>query len=476
MRDLTSFFKELYYLRISIFVFLRVIFIILCLFCSANLFPQGDRFRKGEIIDSIWIDDKLEESFSFYMPKSYEPTKPTPVIFIFEPLARGKTGIDPFISVADTYGYLLICSNNTKNGPFEQNYPIVDRLFAKVFTSLKLDPKRVYTAGFSGGGRLASSIALKTNQIQGVVSCGAAYTVNSGGLPTTQSFSYATIIGEEDMNYYELTFTHKYLTKTKLSYEVFTPDINHRWPTRDQILMAFDWMQLEAYKNLLLPVDSTITKHIYNKYYHQAQLKEKDQRLLATSNEYRRILNNFRRYYQLDTIQEKLKQLEESKAFKSQKKKNESLLATELVITDELLDRFNVDINKKSYHLGWWENRIDKLKKKRGSDSQMETTMYNRVLYKIFAHAIETANYDSSIKNINQKMFCYDICILIYPAYALPYIKQIENAVELEKPDLAIDYLEKLLNTGFDEKERLLKNESIKTLQNMDGFKKLLTK
>jgi len=422
------------------------------------------------------VDKKIGESFSFYMPRSYEPSKATPIIFIFEPMARGSTGIDPFISTADTYGYLLVCSNNTKNGPFEGNYAIIDRLFAKVFTSLKLDPKRVYTSGFSGGGRLASSIALKTDQIQGVVSCGAAFTINSGGLPTTQNFSYATIIGEQDMNYYELTFTHKYLNKTKLPYEVFTPDINHRWPTRDQILMAFDWMQLEAYKKLLLPVDPTVTKQIYNKYYQQAQLEEKDQRLLAASNEYRRVLNNFKRYYQMDTIQEKLQNLEESKAYKSEKKKNESLLETELALTDELFDRFNTDINKKSYHLGWWENRIEKLKKKMESDSHMEQTMYKRLLYKVFAHAIETVNHDPSIKNIEQKMFCYDICMLIYPSYALPYIKQIENAVAMKKPDLGLDYLEKLLNTGFDEKERLLKNESIMTLENMDRFKKLMTK
>ncbi len=110
------------------------------------------------------------------------------------------------------------------------------------------------------------------------------------------------------------------------------------------------------------------------------------------------------------------------------------------------------------------------------SDSHMEQTMYRRLLYKVFAHAIETVNHDPSIKNIAQKMFCYDICILIYPSYALPYIKQIENAVAMEKSDLGLDYLEKLLNTGFDEQEGLLKNESIKALENMDRFKKLMTK
>ncbi len=454
---------------------MRAFFSILIFFFCANLFSQGDRFEKGKIIDTIWVDKKLGESFSFYMPKSYEPAKPTPVIFIFEPLARGKTGIDPFISSAETYGYLLICSNNTKNGPFEQNYDIVDRLFSKVFTSLKLDPKRVYTSGFSGGARLASSIAIKTNQIQGVVSCGAAYTVNFGELPTTQSFSYATIMGEADMNFYELIFTRKYLVKTQLPFEIFTPDINHSWPTQDQILLAFDWLQLEAYKNLLLPVDSAITKNIYHKFYDQARTKEKDNRLLSAANEYRRILHNFKRYYQLDTIEKRLNYLTQSSAYKSQKKKNETLLETEILLTEELLDRFSLDINKRSYHLGWWENRIEKLKKKTVSDSPMEQTMYNRLLYKIFAHAIETANHDSSIKNINQKIFCYDICILINPKYALPYIKKIENAVQIGEPDLALDYLEKLLDTGYDNKELLQNNVSLKTLENNDRFKKLMS-
>ncbi len=62
-------------------------------------------------------------------------------------------------------------------------------------------------------------------------------------------------MGEADMNFYELIFTRKYLVKTQLPFEIFTPDINHSCPTQDQILLAFDWLQLEAYKNLLLPVD-----------------------------------------------------------------------------------------------------------------------------------------------------------------------------------------------------------------------------
>ena len=276
------------------------------------------------------------------------------------------------------------------------------------------------------------------------------------------------------MNYYELTFTRKYLSRTQISHEVFVPAIDHRWPDQDQILLAFDWMQMEAYKKLLLPVDSTVTKNIYTKFYHQAKTKEKEHRLLSSVNEYKRIRQNFKRYYQLDSIENILHDLTQSKAYRAQQKENTSLLESEVMQTEELFDRFSIDMNKKSYQMGWWQNRIVKLQKKANSDSHLEQIMYKRLLYKIFAHAIETAGYESNKLSISQKMFCYDVCIEVYPSYGYPYIKQIEQCVILGKPEAALDYLERLLESGFDKKELLLNNESVKSLENNERFQKLI--
>lgn len=429
---------------------------------------------KGTMVDSIWVDTKLKESYSLYTPASYDPSKPSPVIFIFEPMARGKIGIEPFILTAETYGYILVCSNNSKNGPYELNYAIANRLFDKVFSTLNLDKKRIYTSGFSGGGRLASSIAIKSELIQGVVSCGAAFYLDFGNLPMTQRFSYATIMGDEDMNYYELAFTRKYLTKINLPYEVFTFNITHRWPSQDQILMAFDWMQLEAYKNLLMPIDTAIIKQTYHKFYDHTRAKEINNDLLASVNEYRRILNSFNRYYQLDSIKEKVKSISQSQSYKSQKKKNEEILETEMTLTIEYLNRINKDIENNSLDLDWWGNHIEKLKKKQTSKSIMAQKMYKRFLYRLYAHAIESVNYTDNENSIEQQMFCYDLCILIYPKYPVPYIKQIELFIAQNKTEEALDNLEKLLNSGYNNKEYLLGNSTIQTLKNNDRFKILL--
>lgn len=453
---------------------MKLVVFIYVLLIHLSLNAQHNGLEKGIVIDTVWIDKNPGESFSLYLPNQYESEKPSPAIFIFEPMARGKIGIQPFISAAEQYGYILICSNDSKNGPYELNFAVANNLFSKAFTMLQIDQKRVYTAGFSGGGRLASTLAIQSDKIQGVVSCGAGFNLNSRALPSTQKFSYVSIMGDQDMNYNELQFTETYLKKTQTSFELFTFEINHRWPDQNQILLAYDWLQLEAYKNQLIEIDSIMLQRIYTKFYKQAIAQQNNKQLISASESYQRILKNFGRHYDLDSIQKKYEALRESRQFKNQHKKNQELLSTEGVLTDEFWLQFDKDLEKKNYSLNWWENRINKLKKKEISDDLQESKMYKRLLYKIFAHAIETARYDNSLSTIQQRMLCYDICILVYPTYALPYYRQIQYSMAIGEKDKSLDYLEKLLASGIDKKEVNLHENVLEGLKDNERFKDLM--
>ena len=127
---------------------------------SISILSQENRLKKGVILDSIWIDHKPGESFSLYLPTQYEAEKAAPAIFIFEPMARGKVGIQPFIKTAEQYGFILICSNDSKNGPYAANYTVANNLFPKVFSMLKIDQKIASNSRF---GLLGAFILLKIN-------------------------------------------------------------------------------------------------------------------------------------------------------------------------------------------------------------------------------------------------------------------------------------------------------------------------
>ncbi len=449
---------------------------IILLFCFLTSFAQQNKITKGQIIDTVFVDKNIGESFSLYLPNQYDPNILSPIVFIFDPMARGKAGIHPFIKSSEKYGYILVCSNNAKNGPYDQNFQITDRLFKMVFLNFKIDENRIYTSGFSGGSRLASTIAIITKQIQGVVACGAGFSSNSGIIPSTETFSYAGIVGNQDMNYIEMHNTKGFLNKINLSNELFVFDMNHRWPSQKQILKAFDWLQLEAYKKNIIPENKDDIKKIYFSYYSDAVNFENENNVLSAAEVYERIIRNFQKYYQLDSINEKLTHLRKNEQYKNEITLLASNFKEEEILSKKFIDQFNKDFNRRNYNSKWWKSEIFKLKKKIENGDTNRKNMLNRVQYKVFAHAIETASHGNNIRKTSQSIFCYDICILIYPKYPLPYFKQIENSMVLQNEKLALSYLEKLLNSGYSDINRINKIKGIDKLKNNDTFIELINK
>ena len=91
--------------------------------------------------------------------------------------------------------------------------------------------------------------------------------------------------------------------------------------------------------------------------------------------------------------------------------------------------------------------------------------MTHRLLYKVYAMAIESANYGNAGAIANKTIFCYDICILIYQEYPFLYFKQIENFIHKNDPDNALNYVEKLLNSGYKNKKAILQHKAFESLK-----------
>src|ERR1700760_3079032 len=61
---------------------------------------------------------KPDQTYALYLPSTYTPTKHGPVIYAFDPSARGDRPIDTFKAAAEKYGYIVAASNNSRNGPW----------------------------------------------------------------------------------------------------------------------------------------------------------------------------------------------------------------------------------------------------------------------------------------------------------------------------------------------------------------------
>ncbi len=366
-------------------------------------------FKKGVVIDSVEVLNTTGESFALYLPKSFDTTKPSSIIFVFEPAARGAVGVAPFTEAAETYGHIIVCSNNSKNGPYEKSFQFANTLFDHVFSTFTINESEMYVAGFSGGARLASAIAVLTDRFVGVIACGAGLSADPSHIPSVQSFAYVGICGNEDMNYREMLNNKGFLEKTGLKNTLITYNGEHRWPPKDQINKAFRWLSIATDTHK----ESWVTN--FNAEYQEADLlKANNEQLLAAEN-YDRLLRFYSSHFSLDTVKTSYLTLTGSKPYKTEVKALQMALAKEDEWSKRLFDRFNKDIQSpKSVNMSWWRKEFEKLKKLEEKGAKQQKKMIKRLRFSLFAAAYSRGNPNLYSSNNGQLEFCKKIRNLIY--------------------------------------------------------------
>ncbi|MGB5819514.1 MAG: hypothetical protein WBG90_08505 [Saonia sp.] len=391
------------------------LFLIFIFFWTCSAAGQ-QTFETGKIIDSIPVSDATNETFTLYLPKSFDANKLSPIVFIFDPAGRGKTGIAPFVNVSETYGHVLVCSNAARNGPYNRNFDIADRLFAHIFSQFNIKENQIYLAGFSGGSRLVSAIAVLTEEIAGVIACGAGFAQNPLYRPSTQKFSYVGLCGDRDMNYREMIAVKNWLQKISFNHTLITYDGNHSWPASDQLLKAFDWLAIQAHKK----GHSIMTdKEIYESYsrsYVLAKKSETDKDWLQATENYKRIIQTYGSFYTTDSVLQTLKSLRKRKGYKESSKSNAKALEIEAALTKTFNDRLFKDFeHPEKTDIDWWIKELEELKKTANSPNAEMRKMVERVRFNIFAIAYSRSNPNLNEANEAQKKLSDTIKKLIRP-------------------------------------------------------------
>lgn len=388
----------------------------MCLICSLFLNGQ-EKLEAGIIIDSIEITSNPEENFALYLPESFNPDVLSPILFIFDPAARGKTGIEVFKQASESYGHILVCSNSIKNRSYEQNLEIVQRWFNHIFKKFNINENRIYLAGFSGGSRLATAIACLTNKPAGVIACGAGFAGVPDYTPNTQNFSYVGICGNADMNFTEMITGRHYLDELNFNNTLFVFDGDHRWPPPKSIVQAFDWLSVQAHQKGNLKKTKSEIHQSYSNSWAEVEKDKTVKKLIRAAEGYERILSTYTEFYGLDSIAAKLNELKHQKPYKKAVKSRREVFEKEDNQTQILVTRFNTEYLKpEKSNLKWWKKQLGQIDKKEKLEDLELVLMKKRLRFKIFAMAYERMKLSVAISK-NQRDFCKEICTLIYPNF-----------------------------------------------------------
>ena len=229
--------------------------------------PLIQQLQKNKVIDTVRCTEQKGQSYALYLPSQYDQGKQWPVIMIFDPSARGKLAVGLFREAGSKYGYILACSNNSRNGPVSLNLTAAWAVLQDLDKRLSIDQKRIFVAGFSGGSRFAMTLAGSEKIIAGVIGCGAGLPNDQMMYPSSGSdFLYYGLAGTRDMNFQEMHDLIPFLhNQTKVVAFVRTFEGGHQWPESALLTDAVEWITFQTMKRKTVTSDNALTETLWNK-------------------------------------------------------------------------------------------------------------------------------------------------------------------------------------------------------------------
>jgi dienelactone hydrolase len=204
---------------------------------------DGPDVPKGQVVADIRCAADATEGYALYLPSTYSADRAWPVIYAFDPGGRGRTPVERYQAAAEKYGYIVAGSNNSRNGPWEVTTAAVTAMTRDVAARFRIDARRVYTAGMSGGSRVALAIGISAPDIAGVIA-------SSAGFPDSKPrkelpFPVFETAGTEDFNNLEMRELDREL-KTPHHLAIF--EGGHTWLSSELAMEAVEWMEIQAMK------------------------------------------------------------------------------------------------------------------------------------------------------------------------------------------------------------------------------------
>lgn len=458
-----------------------VCFLLLLLLSVTKLKAQAnEEFSKGEISAKVAARINPAYDYALYLPTSYTPDKKWAVVYIFDPQARGALAVNRFRAAAEKYNYILIGSNNSRNGleavAFKE---IMEVVWKDTHERFSIDEKRVYAAGFSGGARVSSLLAtLCRSCIAGVIGSGATFPSEIKPTPQ-QKFIFFGAVGINDYNYPELINFDRKLGELSLGHKLEIFEGVHQWMPPETAEKALAWLNLRAMKKGDLPKDEQFISAMLSLQSEQAKNFLAAGDLLDARRLYLSLVDDFGELRDVSEYLRKVAEINNSAEYKQARKIEEEQLERQFQLAKELLTlalkRVNADKTEEPENIQAIRSLIASLKKKTESPDKNARHVAKRALAQVFASSFEGTIFE----HLQQKKFDLAIANLELAAELAPqngYVRfELARAYALARQKKkTLELLEEAVNLGFQGLKRIETEESFADWRGEARFQKLL--
>ncbi len=413
------------------------------------------------------VGAKFQETkiISVYLPKIAQKNTPMPVVFIFDPGANGNLPIGIYQPLADKFGYALVSSNVSKNGQEISQGLAIFKQMKKEFSGMQtIDEKRVYTLGFSGGARVAASIAMTEKNISGVIGCGAGLPFGEES-PDTK-FDYFGMVGNQDFNMTELIRLDISLKKAGFNNDLYVYDGKHAWPPEEVMKEAFFWLETNAMKKQTAPKNGELITEIMQYFDKLTADLERENRIYDASKAAERAVYFLKGLTNITNSESRYNTLSADSRCKAQFEKKVKIRLEEMGEQNKLLGSFT------TMDVAWWTQTVNELNKP--LDDLERQNMNRRLITWLGLVAYLSSNNALKKGQTDVAGTFLEIYGTLEPANPERAYLGAVLQMQLNKPDDAIGFLKKAVSLGFKDSQRMSRDTAFIALQNRNDFKNLL--
>jgi dienelactone hydrolase len=275
----------------------------------------------GRVVPKVECSSDPTETYALYLPSKFSADRKWPIIYVFDPFARGQAAAEVVQPSAEKFGYIVAASNNSKNGPMGGSKESAIAMWDDTQSKLPVDPRRRYVAGLSGGSRVAASVALSCGDcVAGVIANGAGFPPGAKP-PRPVMFAYFAAVGDADFNYVEFVRLRRELDAANAQYRIRIFEGSHGWAPADVWMEALNWMDIQAMAGGTLPREDSRITDALQQTLARANAFLSNGHSLAAFREYQSAVRDFNGLTNVSAARAKLAELDKSKAVKAAEKR-----------------------------------------------------------------------------------------------------------------------------------------------------------
>ena len=359
---------------------------------AAQPAKQGG-LQPGTLIPRVTCAAAPEQSYALYLPSQYSSAKAWPILYVFDPLARGNVPVERMKDAAERHGFIVVASNNSRNGPWKVQIDAAQAMSDDTHTRLSIDDRRVYFAGFSGGARVASHIAQVCKCAAGVLLNGAGFPI--GRPPVREStFAVFATVGDLDFNYPEVTRLDQTLGQLGFPHALRYFDGPHQWAPAEVMDEALAWFRIMAMKESRAPKDPSFIAAQRDAMIARAHTIEQSGDLFAALREYRQGAAAFDGITDTAQFQKAAASLAGQKAVRDSEKRQQRELEEQAALTADISAGLNSLQRLPTDRVGsqsQTERRIIDLREHAEREKRPDKSrVVRRAVADVFAQALET--------------------------------------------------------------------------------------